>query len=342
MYAVALCGWFVLRLQRGDTLPWLALANALALYLFLPLLLFIPLVLFTRRLILLPCLLIPLALFFFLFGAQFLPRASRALADKPLLRVMTFNVFGNSDDPELVTTIIESTNPDVLFIQELSPRHSFELTAKLGNHYPFRQFEPLYGRRGIGILSRYPIDSQGWLGLGKDPYAAQRATLEWQGQKINLINVHLESTMPGEDIETSFRERETQLRQLLDLIASDPVPTIVAGDFNMTDTTQGYALFSSELNDAHRDAGWGLGLTFPTNPEFLRTMITFWVARSLGARARTVAPLFRWLYLPPLPLLRIDYVFYTRPLNAINTHVAAWDGQSDHRAVITELQLLTP
>lgn len=339
MYTVALCTWFFLRLQFGDTLPWLALANAFALYLFAPLVLLVPLVLFARRLVLLPFLLLPLALFLFLFGAQFLPHSPRRLPDQPTLRVMTFNVFGNSNQPELATTVVESENPDLILIQELSPRHSYDLTGQLGKQYPYHQFEPLYGRRGIGVLSRYPIESRGWLKLGRDPYAAQQVTLKWKGQTINVINVHLESTMPGEDVNTSFRERETQVRQLLELISGEHVPTIVAGDLNLTDTTQAYSSLATRLKDAHRNAGWGLGLTFPTNPEFVRSILAAQIARLFQTRPNAVFPWLQSVNIPPCPLLRIDYILTTSELTATNAHVAQWDGQSDHRAVIAELQL---
>lgn len=338
-YTIALCAWYWLRLQFGDTIPWLAVANALALYLFAPLILLIPLVLVARRFVLLPLLLVPLALFLVLFGTAFLPHPSRHRNGQPTLRVMTFNVLGNSDRPDLVAPLIESENPDVVLIQELSPRHSDDLTSRLGNQYPYRQFEPLYGRRGIGILSRFPLEPGTRLKLGQDPHAGQQLVVDWHGQKINLFNVHLESTMPGEAVTPSFRERETQVEQLLELVSDSRIPSVVAGDLNMTDTTQGYASLARELKDAHRDAGWGLGLTFPTNPDFVRRVSSTSLARLFQTRTRSVASLMQAIYIPPLPLLRIDYIFTSPDLVATNAYVAAWDGQSDHRAVIADLQI---
>lgn len=341
-YTVVLCIWFLLRLAFKDNLSWLALANTGALYLFAPLVLFIPLVLLARRWRLLAVLLLPLALFLYLFGASFLPRVPRRLADRPTLRVMTFNVFGNSPQPELATTLIETENPDLLLIQELSPRHSFDLTGRLGTRYPYRAFEPLYGRRGIGVLSKFPIESLGWLRLGQDRYAAQQLLLDWQGEKIKLINVHLESTRPGENVDTSFRERETQIAQLLRVVSDDPMPTLIAGDFNMTDTTQGYATMTSRLQDAYRQSGWGLGLTFPTHPIFIRSVLASSIARLINNRSTTVYGWLEPIDIPPLPLLRIDYIFTTPDLVPTGARVADWDGQSDHRAVIAELQFQAP
>lgn len=341
-YTIALCAWYWLRLQYGDAIAWLAVANAFALYLFAPLILLTPLVLAARRFMLLPILLVPLALFLALFGTAFLFHPSRHQQGQPTLRVMTFNVLGNSDHPDLAAPLIESENPDVVIIQELSPQHSYALTSRLGDRYPYRLLEPMYGRRGTGILSRFPIESGTRLKLGADPFAGQQLVIDWNGQKINVINVHLESTMPGEAVTQSFRERETQIKELLELVSDSPIPSVVAGDFNMTDTTQGYASLARELKDAHRDAGWGLGLTFPANPEFLRDVASPALARLLRTRTRSVSPFLRSLYIPPLPLLRIDYIFTSPDLVATNAYAAAWDGQSDHRAVIADLQLQSP
>lgn len=338
-YAVGISAWCIFRVLYGDNLESLALVNTFALYLFVPLPLLIVVVLAARQLVLLLPLGVPLALFLLLFGTQCLPPIIHIDPAQPTLRVMSFNVNGNTDYPERATTRIALEDPDLVMIQELSPHHSYNLTSRLGARYAYRQLEPVPGRRGIGVMSRYPLQTQGWLRLGKDPYAAQHLTVEWEGHALQILNVHLESTIPGENIAASFRERETQVAQLLALVAQENVPTIVAGDFNTSDTSQAYAALAANLRDAHRTAGWGFGLTFPANPDFVRNLAATPFARLLQTRPSRVASVFGIVPLGPLPLLRIDYIFSTSALRAIGAYAAAWDGQSDHRAVVAEFQL---
>jgi vancomycin resistance protein VanJ len=338
-YAVGMCVWYVLRELHGDSWDWLALVNTFALYLFVPLLFLVVIVLAARHFDLLPLLGAPLALFILLFGAQWIPPLTRADPTLPTLRVMTFNVNGNTNYPERATTRITTEDADLVLIQELSPHHSYNITSRIGSRYPYRQFEPIPGRRGIGVMARYPLQDQGWVRLGKDSNAAQRLTMEWEGHALQILNVHLESTTPGENVEASFRERERQVRQLLTLVEQENVPTIVAGDFNLSDTSQAYAMLAKNLRDAHRTAGWGFGLTFPASPDFIRNLAAPPVAGLLRTRTNRVASVFGIVPLAPIPLLRIDYIFATNALRATNAYTAAWDGQSDHRAVVAEFQL---
>ena len=83
------------------------------------------------------------------------------------------------------------------------------------------------------------------------------------------------------------------------------------GDLNITDQQSLYLAVTSNLRDAHRVAGWGMGFTFT---RFVR----------LG-----------------LPMWRIDYVLYSSHVVALRTHVGDNDG-SDHRPLYAELAFLAP
>ena len=102
----------------GDSIDWLALADTFALYLFVPLVLLVALVVATRRYALLLILAAPCVLFLVLFGAQFFPPPSLLDSTQPALRVMTFNLNGNSPHPELAIEHVASENPDIALVQE--------------------------------------------------------------------------------------------------------------------------------------------------------------------------------------------------------------------------------
>jgi endonuclease/exonuclease/phosphatase (EEP) superfamily protein YafD len=124
---------------------------------------------------------------------------------------------------------------------------------------------------------------------------------------------------PHDQAERSFRLREQQARSLVDL-ARRSYSVIMAGDANTSPSSEAYQTITSELTDAFRQAGFGLGHTFPGSdiPESDRPHIGDWYVP-------------RWLS-------RIDYIFYSNDWAAISTRTAKIDGVSDHRGVVAELQ----
>jgi endonuclease/exonuclease/phosphatase (EEP) superfamily protein YafD len=89
---------------------------------------------------------------------------------------------------------------------------------------------------------------------------------------------------------------------------------IVAGDFNLPDSTAGYRTLASDLTDTYVAAGWGLGFTFPNN---------------LSVRG---------VRLPGL--VRIDYVFVSDEFSARSARVDC-RGSSDHCYLVSELAVRT-
>jgi endonuclease/exonuclease/phosphatase (EEP) superfamily protein YafD len=89
---------------------------------------------------------------------------------------------------------------------------------------------------------------------------------------------------------------------------------IVAGDFNSSAASRPHRRLLTALRDAFREVGRGLGHTFP--------------------QAVSVNGLFC-----PVPLLRIDYLFFRGPVRPLNARTVYQPG-SDHRSVIADFDLL--
>ncbi len=323
IYGIFIPGWFVSRVLFADSFWLLAMLNTFALWLFTPLLITTLIVLWFRRFILLAVWIVPAVNFILLFGAQLLPKpntASAARADK--LKVMTFNVNNGTQSIKPIVRLIENELPDIIFLQELNELHLEGLSNELEGQYPYRAIDTFYVVDRFVTLSRYPISDPGWVPLDNRPFRGQVSELEWDGQRVQLVNIHLVPTLASHSldnlpsrVEETYRLRENQARKLIDFVRERRLPSIVAGDFNTTDTTSTYAIIRKELIDAQQEVGWGFGLTFPATPMLFDEI---WV---------------------PFPLLRIDYIFHSSDVSVGNTYVAPWDGQSDHRAVIATLQL---
>jgi len=327
-YAVGIIAWQMLRLVAGDRWWWLALGNAFSPYLFLPLVALLPLAVLTRRRTAIVATIGPLVVFLVLYGGLFLPKISRAEADDAAtLRVMTLNLLVLNGDGSAVEQRIRAESPDVICLQELTPRMAGDLEQRLGDEYPYFSLVPEGDTSGVGLFSRYPLRDEGELPdpaaeAGRWRHGAQAVTVDYQGRSVLVLNIHalphyLEFGDPRwpERFELGFHVREQQIQAWMDWIEQYNGPVVAAGDLNFTDQNRAYRLMAEQLNDAHRQAGCGLGHT--------------WNASSR-----------RFMGVPfPSRLLRLDYVWYSDHWKALDVHVGAWDGQSDHLSVVAELLL---
>ena len=92
------------------------------------------------------------------------------------------------------------------------------------------------------------------------------------------------------------------------------LPVVIVGDFNMSDATQEYQLFTAQLTDVFRHTRRGFGSTFP-NWRF--------DTPSLG-------------FLPPV--IRLDYAFVNRNIEPGGARVIQ-QGNSDHYPLLVEIRV---
>jgi endonuclease/exonuclease/phosphatase (EEP) superfamily protein YafD len=125
---------------------------------------------------------------------------------------------------------------------------------------------------------------------------------------ITVLNVH-----PARG---NWQRRHKQMITLIaDDIAGDSNPLILGGDFNTTDQSQTYRLFGPILKNAHWQAGWGFGFTYPTSK-----------IKFLGIFS-----------LPPL--VRIDHIFHSKHFISQKAYRLPDSGGSDHFPIVAELVL---
>lgn len=323
VYLGFLFGWLTFYLLSGDRFTIIALLNFVAIYLFVPLalVLFVAIVCKNRWLVI--GFLVGLLVLTLLWGDHFIPSGEVKSADQPVLRVMTYNVLAWHDFYEPILETIRFEDPDVLLIQELNTGLAGVLETELIEQYPYQVLAPVDNPEGIGVISKYPVQPGGvilpqlWAG------SPQILDLEWNNQKILLVNFHLTPTdgvFPLDEEQVHIRAREKEA-QLLSGLASQYGAAIVGGDANMPFLSDAYKIITKNLVDAYRSVGAGLGHTFPgsTLPESDR-------------------PHIGNLFIPAW-LMRIDYIFHSEEWAAISAHTAKIDRVSDHRGVVIDLVL---
>lgn len=260
------------------------------------------------------------------------------ISDRGAVKVMTYNVrgfYGPEGESSVgqIVELIREQNPDVVCLQEFNGRLAGASDAfrVLCEDYETARFgaeqdpEPL-DDAGLAILSKFRILRSGTV---LTPHSSVWADLLIDEDTLRVFNNHLHSTAINADDneyittrrflsdtarEVKFRSIVSRLRENSELRAAqvDSISTeiratrwgrLVCGDFNDTPVSYVYRRMSSRLNDAFSECGSGYSHTYRG---FFNT-------------------------------LRIDYVLYSEPWQAVSYEVLPVE-YSDHHPVVVRLR----
>jgi endonuclease/exonuclease/phosphatase (EEP) superfamily protein YafD len=241
------------------------------------------------------------------FAPLFLPRPDTVLAANASFKVMSYNVLYRNRNMAEMTQLIRQEQPDFLLLQEVTPAIAKALRPRLVDLYPEDKLHFAYEPNvGQAIISRYPFSSQE---LAYDKGRTQKVKVVTPVGPIEVWNVHPNAPLP-------WARQYRQIAGLAEDIAAVNGPLIVGGDFNTTDQSETYRLVSQYLRNAHWEAGWGFGFSFPAD----------------SLRFRDVPIL--------TSVIRIDHIFYSQHFLARSARTLAESGGSDHLPVVAELSLV--
>jgi vancomycin resistance protein VanJ len=317
VYGTLLAALLFIRFVLGDFAWWAFALNAMLVYAFLPALAVLGVALLTRRRDMWAVFAASLIIWLLMWGRLFLPRLPAAQAGGPTFTVMSHNILGYNFNTQATVRVIRESNADVIALQELNPENAEAIERELGDEYPYRWLDPQPSVVGGGLISRLPferldagpLDQIAWVSI---PMAVR---LDVQGRAVTLVRFHAFAG-PG-----SVHARQWQAQLLAEYARSHSGPLVFVGDLNATDQNVAYDLIARTMRDAWREAGWGLGNTFPGEP----------TAEVGGSR-----PLVAGIPVP-MWLVRIDFVFHSADLKTLEARLGPYDGASDHRPVIATL-----
>jgi vancomycin resistance protein VanJ len=334
VYLAAMLVYLPLRYGLGDRFWLLAFINNFAIYFFLPLLIILPLGLALRRrwVIIWSVLLTVIAVVW--VGPYFIPKRPAPPAG-PTLGVVTLDVDLSNLDLTGVKNWMLETNADVILLQRVntflirkgqlsgsSIRYPFQhgvffSDVPWGNfilsRYPIRKIDKLEIERGpsIGMQQRYEIDVNGQI------IAVYNVNFAYPITPDGLPRIRIPGNSPLLQAILTYDPvmRDNQIREFLSLLQNETQPYLVAGDFNMSDQTQIYGDIARQMRDSFREAGFGLGATWPLTP-------------GDGLIARLTSPLFR-----------VDYIWHGGGLRTVNVGQGPRGLGSDHLPVYATLEL---
>jgi vancomycin resistance protein VanJ len=307
LFGLGLATWFGLRWWPGDRFLPVRLLNYFMPWLLLGLLPGLSLAGLARHKWVVLTLAVPTIFIGLTFAPLFLPRPGEVLAATISFKVMSYNIWYRNDKVSEAVHLIRQEQPDILLLQELSPRMARALIKELADLYPGGQLYWAYESRGYqGIISRFPLTP---VELAYDKGRTQKVIVTTPAGPIAVWNVHPNTPLP-------WSRQYRQISALVQDIATTDGPLIVGGDFNTTDQSETYRLVNQYLYNAHWEAGWGFGFSFPANePRFKDVPIL-------------------------TPVIRIDHIFYSSHFLARSARTLSNSGGSDHFPVTAELSLV--
>lgn len=252
-------------------------------------------------------LVLPSILILFTYAPLFLPRPKITVTDGFTFKVLSYNLWSKNQQINEAARLIIEQKPDILLLQEMTSDVFERMKPKLSNLYDGQEvytfYEPHYL---LGIISRYPADySQKISGKGR----VQKVGLRTPKGLITVYNVHF--LRRG-----GWRSRYNKISSLLENeLMNETGPVIIGGDFNTTDQSQTYKRITQDLDNAHWEAGFNFGFSFPTASIRLFGVI-------------------------PVPsLIRIDHIFFNNRVLALSAATIKDPGGSDHFPVSAVLSL---
>lgn len=313
-YALVFMGFLASRNLLSRHWWFALLTNFTPLY-FAPAIILLPLMIYWRARLVNLLLLGLLIYALILFGRYYLPRQVAPAAGGTRLTLTTFNMSDRNAQREDVAPWLREENSEIVLLQEAPPNWAKSGVDSLRELYPYQVGTILTNdTHGAVILSKYPLrafrEGEGYF----------RVAVIVGAQPIALYNVSLPTPVLGEPREPIYlRNRwitsiwdmawaydDTPRNQVLDTliaeIEAEPLPVIVAGDFNMSDFTPTYDLWASRLSDSFREGGSGFGGTWPVFkrirfPGFVR-LDYIWHSATFSAAAAELGPYLGSDHLP--------------------------------------------
>jgi len=197
----------------------------------------------------------------FYLAAAVLPRAlgnGTVSADgRETFVVIAANVHHGTADPDALVELVDRFHPDLLSIEELTPRFDRELAAAgMRAQLPHAVLETRRGTSGAGLYSS--LDMRQLPTPARFFFRMPRGELTLpDGRPLRVVGVHPYPPQPN---------RTAEWEEALASLPSGGrgVPWLLAGDFNATlDQSQLRDLLDRGYRDAGEVAGRGLEPTFP-------------------------------------------------------------------------------
>lgn len=260
----------LLRIFFHDATLVLAWVNAFTLYVYLPAYACLAWAVWQRRWLLAGCNLLFVVCHLSWVGPDYMPARSyqppsTASANAaPRLRIFYANLLSHNKEFGPMLEEIAAADPDIILLNEFTWTWSRELASSdVMQPYVHQENLPGIGTGNMGIYSRLPVSDT------KTIVTANRRScildVLFGKNKLRLFFVHAPRPLKYRTFDYfGFWSL------MPSLLASQPEPLIVIGDFNATQYSRAYQQITADrLRSAHADVGRGYATTWPNGRYWL-------------------------------------------------------------------------
>ena len=166
--------------------------------------------------------------------------AAHSESPPPPYRAMAYNVLYDAKDTKASLDVIESEQPDILCLRELTPAFAESFRKRFALKYPHQALSPRKGTWGVGIASRHPILRTQRFPEHPHKLPAMEADIQIGGRTLKVVCVHLMPPVSGQRNAEGFfdmmdRNAETrgkQGRALMERYEGERGHLLLLGDMN--------------------------------------------------------------------------------------------------------------
>jgi endonuclease/exonuclease/phosphatase (EEP) superfamily protein YafD len=186
-------------------------------------------------------------------GAQVLMAATPSTGCAgPVVTVATANVLYSNSQREPLLDWLETRPADIVILQEVTEAWVRDLTARTA--YPNKHLLPREDAYGIGVLSRWPLESVSLVDLAGDGLPSIAGVALVGTQRVRFLGVHTRWPVAP----SLARLRDEALHGAADLAQATDLPMVMLGDLNVTPDSPAFErlLHGGALRDALAGREW--------------------------------------------------------------------------------------
>lgn len=189
-------------------------------------------------------------------------------SEGPQLKFYIANVLQDNENPEKLINEIKNRDADVLLFMETNSRWKNYLQETVIS-YPHRIEVPLENTYGMLLYSKFPMRNEEVMYLVDDSIPSIQTILQLPaGEEIQLFCIHPTPPMPQHN--PSSTDRDAEMMTIAKMAKDNPLPVVVAGDFNDVAWSQTTRLFKSISGLLDPRVGRGFYNTFNAKNPVMR------------------------------------------------------------------------
>ena len=220
----------------------------------------------------------------YLIGPTPVPDVTAAEADgRDAVGILIANVLVTNRRADDFLQLVRERDPDMVLVMEVDDWW-MERLAPLDEVYAHRMAYPTDNAYGMALYSRFPLRDTATEFFNEPDVPSFHALVELPSARtFRFHGMHPLAPVPSEKYPDNQGEKEVAFGKLAELIAGDPAPHIVAGDYNDVSWSHTARLFQDAGTLANVRLGRGLYSSFDARSLLMRWPLDhFFVSREFA------------------------------------------------------------